>query len=846
MSHRGCCDESELLRYCACELAPQAAEDIEAHLEDCGTCRRLLFEVLESGERPLWLQEWKTRQSHQQPNDDAAKRGFGFEAARLRYNRASLTQVGDYSPFRPTTPTVALLGDQTVVGRLESHSPRPAPLDRPDGGQGVQEAEHLVVEELVADQKAAAQADRIEIDTALTDSHHSESTRKASSAEPTEPVEAAEPGKVGGVSDSELGSVLPQRMGQFVVVRRIAAGGMGVIYEGRDTLTQRRVALKRMLIKEQLPSLQRVINEAQALARLSHPSIVTVYEIVTYHDSPVLVLEFVEGCTLNAWQNHRLLEARSAASLVRDLALAVDHAHARGVIHRDLKPSNVMLVGHPRFPTTGDTGGNAALPQKLEPKITDFGIARLADQGTMTKTGELLGTPGYMAPELTTGATEAVGPAVDIYGLGAILYELLTGRPPFTSVDPLVTLGMVRDCEPVDPRVLRPDLPLDLTTICLKCLEKKPEQRLSSARFLAEELTAFLEDRPIVTRRIGPVLRFRRWCGRNRRVAAAGGFALLCLMLVVGSSLVFARYQRQLRTEADRQTVRAQTAEVQAAHQAELAKQTAQRVRRNHEQALEKLEGLLYFLRGKTVSEEELRETTRGIVSDMYIGYLSELGDPETWTLQHARAVMNYVWLNKNWAQAKSAADWLDKARTVLARLTREQGDDPELLNLTCALYELQAHVAELSGNLPQAAEYHIQTAKLLETIVQREHHESRAVNNCEAMYANAARSFILIGNFEQALENAQRSLAWQQTVVDAAPSDASARLLLVERMGGVAWLQLKLGRSADAEQSLATAQNLLAGVDLVTLDSEQAHAIRKRVEQLANEIQNPASGETS
>jgi len=819
------------------------AEGIEAHLEDCGTCRQLLFEVLESGERPLWLQAWKQRQSHQQPNDDAAERGFGFEAARLRYNRASLTQVGNYSPFHPTTPTVALFRDQTVVGRLESRTPRPAHLDRPDGGREVREPEHRVVEQSGADQKAAAQADLIELETTSSDSHRWESTRNASSAEP---VEAAERGEVEGVLDSELGSVWPQRIGQFVVVRRIAAGGMGVIYEGRDTLTQRRVALKRMLIKEQLPSLQRVINEAQALARLSHPSIVTVYEIVTYHDSPVLVLEFVEGCTLDAWQNHRLLEARSAASLVRDLALAVDHAHARGVIHRDLKPSNVMLVGHPSFPTTGDQGGNAELPRKLEPKITDFGIARLADQGTMTQTGELLGTPSYMAPELTTGATEAVGPAVDIYGLGAILYELLTGRPPFTSVDPLVTLGMVRDCEPVDPRVLRPDLPLDLNTICLKCLEKKPEQRLSSARFLAEELTAFLENRPIVTRRIGPLLRFRRWCGRNRRVAAAVGFALFCLMLVVGSSLVFARYQRQLRTEADRQAVRAQTAEVKAAHQAELAKQTAQRVRRNHEQALGKLGGLLYFLRGKTVSEEELRETTRGIVSDMYIGYLGELGDPETWTLQDVRAVMNYVWLNKNWAQPKSAGDWLEKARPVLARLTREQGDDRELLDLTCALYELQAHVAELSGNLPQAAEYHVQTAKLLETFMQRVQNESRVMNHCEAMYANAARSFILVGNFEQALENAQRSLAWQQTVVDAAPDDASARLLLVERMGGVAWLQLKLGRSADAEQSLATAQKLLAGVDLVTLDSEQARAIRKKVEQLANEIRNPVRGETS
>jgi hypothetical protein len=225
-------------------------------------------------------------------------------------------------------------------------------------------------------------------------------------------------------------------------------------------------------------------TEAEAVARLQHPGIVQIYEVGEQSGCPYLALEFVGGGSLAEQLDGKPMPTRRAAQLLLDLARAVQHAHEQGIVHRDLKPGNVLLMG------TGST------------KIADFGLAKLlgADQGH-THTGAVLGSPSYMAPEQAAGQVRLIGPATDIYALGAILYELLTGRPPFVGASILETLEQVREHDPAPPQALQPRVPDDLAAICLKCLEKVPADRYPSAAALADDLDRFLRGEPVAARK---------------------------------------------------------------------------------------------------------------------------------------------------------------------------------------------------------------------------------------------------------------------------------------------------------------------------------------------------------
>ena len=827
MSNDRCYDEADLISYSSCELESEQAEQLESHLEICADCRRRLLVVLESGKQPSWLKSWnqsEVRKGWYEPPSDFGPNRLHADA--LGRDQGGLS--GGRCPAIPLDLTAA-----TIAAKRDATQPQVPPFQTPKStgmesvtGDGELSASMTTQTESPANQGEISA--KLQLDK-------SRSRLDSTISYPVNPGPSAD--EAGG--DSLDWEPQPRRIEQFAIVRRIGGGGMGVVYEGRDTLTERRVALKLMqTAPPHKASLQRVINEAQALARLTHPQIVAMYEVVTYRDQPVLVLEFVEGCTLDTWQNHRLIKARLAATLVRDLALAVEHAHQRGVIHRDLKPSNVMLVGQSPVPEDISVKGATETPVKLSPKITDFGISRIVDQLTLTQTGELLGTPAYMAPELTSGATTQVGPATDIYGLGTILYELLTGRPLFTSVDPLVTLSLVRDADPISPRALRPDLPQDLNTICMKCLEKSPEQRFSSAQMLADELTAFLEDRPIVTRRVGPAQQLLRWCLRNRRLAMAMGFALFCLMAVVCTSLLFARHESQLRLEADQQTRRAQTAELKAARQADLATQMAQRLRESQERSLSKLDGLLFLIRGENVPDQAVRETTRELVTEMYVDYLRELGDPATWTLQHVRSALDFAWLLRDSEQAQAADEWLEKAHSVVERIDKQSGTDPDRLRLAAQLHQMQAHLAERRGDSLQAAELHRRTAQLQEQIISflPENHEERQI--CSSMYANCARSLSLAGQLEQAVEQAKIAQYWQQSDVDLEPSDMNRQLLLVERIATLAWLQWRSGQQTEAERNLTAAEQLVTRIGREAPHTKNLANIQDRIKTFVAEMQ--------
>jgi eukaryotic-like serine/threonine-protein kinase len=326
----------------------------------------------------------------------------------------------------------------------------------------------------------------------------------------------------------------PRRVGDFELSREIGRGGMGVVYEAHDLKLKRRVALK-MIKSGEWASPEEVARfraEAEAVARLQHPNIVQIYAVGEQDGRPYLALEFIDGGSLEALLSAKPLPAPEAAALVETLARAVHYAHQCGIVHRDLKPANVLL-------TRGGTHAPAdsiSLAVSHCPKVTDFGLAKRLQEGEPgpTHSGAIMGTPSYMSPEQAGGRSRDIGPATDVYALGAILYECLTGRPPFKAANPMDTLMQVLADEPVPPSRLQPTVPRDLETICLKCLAKDVPRRYPSALELAEELQRFQRGEPIRARPCGYADRVLRWCRRNPGVASLVLTAATLLLLVGG------------------------------------------------------------------------------------------------------------------------------------------------------------------------------------------------------------------------------------------------------------------------------------------------------------------------
>jgi len=333
----------------------------------------------------------------------------------------------------------------------------------------------------------------------------------------------------------------------YEILGELGRGGMGVVYKARQVKANRVVALKMMRSGGHASPAerQRFQTEAEAVATLDHPNVVTVYDVGEFAGLPYFAMEYCPGGSLAAVLKDHPLPARQAAEIVRQVALGVAHAHALGVLHRDLKPANVLLLAPGRGADRSSHGSAAeghptdpATPA-LVPKITDFGLAKRveADSG-QTGTEAVLGTPSYMSPEQAAGDTKHATAAVDVYALGAILYDCLTGRAPFKGATVLETLDQVRHQEPVPPRQLNPHVPRDLDTICLKCLQKDPARRYASALEVAEECARFLDGRPILARPVGAVEKAIRWCRRKPVVAALAGVTVLLSVGFVASLVV--------------------------------------------------------------------------------------------------------------------------------------------------------------------------------------------------------------------------------------------------------------------------------------------------------------------
>ena len=370
---------------------------------------------------------------------------------------------------------------------------------------------------------------------------------------------------LGGDSDTAAGNdprggdtdqFRPRSFGNYELLEEIARGGMGVVYKARQRGLDRTVAVKMILVERFAGkhSVQRFRGEAAAAGVLQHPNIVAIHEIGMHEGQHFFSMDFVEGQNLAQLVGHRPLPASRAARYLQRIAEAVHYAHEQGILHRDLKPSNVLI--------------DAATDQ---PRITDFGLAKRfvvpptggpettgpAEAGTtsdLTLSGQVLGSPNFMPPEQASRGRGKVGRPSDVFGLGAILYFLLTARAPFQGESLEATISQVLQVDPVAPRLLNPSVPADLETICLKCLEKEPARRYATARALAEELGRFLDDQPILARPVGRAEKAGRWCRRNPVAAALGAVATVVLLL--GFAGVTWQWRRASRAVADTEVQR--------------------------------------------------------------------------------------------------------------------------------------------------------------------------------------------------------------------------------------------------------------------------------------------------
>lgn len=607
-----------------------------------------------------------------------------------------------------------------------------------------------------------------------------------------------------------------RRVAGYEILGELGRGGMSIVYKARQPGPDRLVALKMILGGAHAGSEERIrfLAEADAIAQLQHPNVVHVYEVGEHDGIPFFSLELVRGGNLAQKWGGVPQPPRQAAELVETLARAVHHAHCRGVVHRDLKPANVLLT------------------EQNEPKISDFGLAK-QERPELTATGAVLGTPSYMAPEQAAGDNRTVGPATDVYALGAILYESLTGRPPFQAQTALETLEQVRFAEPVPPLRLQGKTPRDLNTLCLKCLHKEPHRRYARAEDLAEDLHRFLAGLPVLARPSPIWEHVIKWA--RRRPAVAGLLASLALVTFVGVALVAWKWREAVQHK-DLAERRGEIAEARFREARDLVDRMLTRVADKQLTEVpqmtavrrELLEEALTFYQGflaergmdLSVREETARAYGRVGAIQQALGNFEraeeayqqalaslqrlaeELPDQDNYRHNVAWA---HVQLGSLWVQERRFSQAEDAYRIALSIRQALARDFPHEPDYRAALAENYRKLGALCQSMTRhhEAQEHLQAAAAVLTPLVRELPSVPGYRQLLAdTYYNRADLLLDMGQRTEAKAVAQLALEEYEQLAKASPTVAGYRFGLARMHGILGLLHKEAGALREAETS--------------------------------------------
>jgi serine/threonine protein kinase len=664
--------------------------------------------------------------------------------------------------------------------------------------------------------------------------------------------------------DSPGFSKLPNPFGRFHIRRELGRGGFGVVFLAYDPLLARDVALKvprpEVLATPDLRA--RFHREARAAAGLDHPNLVPVHEAGEVDSICYLVSAYCPGPTLSEWLKARKepVPWREAAELLIALADAAHHAHERGLVHRDLKPGNILLQQNEEgrmkkeeneqaTRVAGESSLSVSYSSPYIPKIADFGLAKQIlpseDEKTLTHSGAIVGTASYMAPEQASGKSKEVGPPADIYALGAIFYEVLTGRPPFKGESDLETLLLVQVEEPLAPSRLRPRVPRDLETICLKCLEKDPKRRYGKAKELAEDLRHWLKGEPIRARPVRSLERLWRWSMRNRAVAGLTATVALVLMVGIVSSSLLAISANNSATEAKANEKRALGAEQGAKANLEQARANEKRAlgaekeaktnlgrAREEEQKAKESEtesrAVLEFFQNRVLAAARPEGQEGGLGTEVTVRKALAAAEPEI-----ARAfagqpkmeaavrksiALTYLYLR----EPQRAVEHLEKARALReAELGPDDPDTLETMNDLAMAYQETDRIREAIGLMEETLRR--QKAKL----GSNHPHTLNSMNNLAAAYYADAR-----------LDQATR--LWRETLNLRRAHLGDEHHETLATMHNLAVAYHEMGRLSDAiplfQETLALKRKKLGSTHAETLATVNALAVAYRVAGRLNE----------
>jgi eukaryotic-like serine/threonine-protein kinase len=518
-------------------------------------------------------------------------------------------------------------------------------------------------------------------------------------------------------------------IGQYEVLEEVGRGGAGIVYRARQKGLNRIVAVKSIRSDDASEAERaRFRAEAESAAKLQHPNIVQIHEVGDQDGSEFLSMEYVIGGSLEKRLERERLSVREAAQLLATLAEAIHFAHERRIVHRDLKPGNILLA-------------------EDAPKIADFGLAKqmISEADTQTQTGAVLGTPCYMSPEQAEGKPRNVGPATDVYALGTILYELLSGRPPFRGDTPLKTMELIRTREPERPSTIVSTTPRDIETICLKCLSKVPAHRYASAQQLADDLNRFLDHQPIQARPVGLLERGWRWA---RRRPAVSGLAATLLIVTVAAGLVVA-WQQQHVDELSRSAEVTKRKNAEIEQKVEVVTAEAVASLREAKRAIDRLSAL-----GKTLHDQPgMGDTARRIVEqvlEQYGGLLEKHGDDHEVRREAARGFASAGFIQDALGQYSAAEQTLQQGVELYDTLQRTATIDFERASIRVNLGHTERRLEKWEES---QASYQSAIEILEELIAANPNHDAYPLK-----LANSLVNLSLVLIHDEHLERAQQA----------------------------------------------------------------------------------------